>query len=72
MTGAGLLTSAPRTFVSKVYPEQPFALHGLKPLLVIDVWEHAFARDYKTTERGKYIEAFFRNIDWTVVERRLR
>jgi Fe-Mn family superoxide dismutase len=44
---------------------------GFKPLLVMDVWEHAFMRDYKATERKKYIEAFFRNIDWQVVERRL-
>ena len=44
---------------------------GFKPLLVMDVWEHAFARDYKVTERGKYIEAFFRNVDWKVVEGRL-
>jgi Fe-Mn family superoxide dismutase len=44
---------------------------GFKPLLVMDVWEHAFARDYKVTERGKYIEAFFRNVDWKVVEERL-
>lgn len=45
---------------------------GFKPLLVMDVWEHAFMRDYKVTERAKYIEAFFRNIDWQMVERRLR
>jgi superoxide dismutase, Fe-Mn family len=44
---------------------------GFKPLLVMDVWEHAFMRDYKATERGKYVEAFFRNIDWQMVERRL-
>lgn len=44
---------------------------GFKPLLVMDVWEHAFARDYKATERGKYIEAFFRNVDWPVIEGRL-
>lgn len=44
---------------------------GFKPLLVMDVWEHAFMRDYKATERNKYIEAFFRNVDWQVVERRL-
>jgi superoxide dismutase, Fe-Mn family len=44
---------------------------GFKPLLVMDVWEHAFMRDYKATERKKYVEAFFRNIDWAVVERRL-
>jgi superoxide dismutase, Fe-Mn family len=45
---------------------------GFKPLLVMDVWEHAFMRDYKATEKKKYIEAFFRNVDWSMVERRLR
>jgi Fe-Mn family superoxide dismutase len=37
----------------------------LHPVLVMDVWEHAFILDYKPAERGKYIEAFFSNIDWT-------
>ena len=36
---------------------------GFKPILVMDVWEHAFLLDYKPAERGKYIEAFFSNID---------
>jgi Fe-Mn family superoxide dismutase len=45
---------------------------GFKPLLVMDVWEHAFMRDYKATERAKYIEAFFRNVDWQAAEKRLR
>jgi Fe-Mn family superoxide dismutase len=45
---------------------------GFKPLLVMDVWEHAFMRDYKATERAQYIEAFFRNVDWQGVERRLK
>jgi Fe-Mn family superoxide dismutase len=45
---------------------------GFRPLLVMDVWEHAFMRDYKATERAKYIEAFFRNIDWRTIERRLQ
>jgi superoxide dismutase, Fe-Mn family len=44
---------------------------GFKPLLVMDVWEHAFMRDYQATERGKYIEGFFRNVDWRTVESRL-
>jgi len=44
---------------------------GFKPVLVMDVWEHAFLIDYKPSERGKYIEAFFSNIDWTAVEQRL-
>ncbi|MGH7383594.1 MAG: superoxide dismutase [Candidatus Rokuibacteriota bacterium] len=44
---------------------------AFKPLLVMDVWEHAFMRDYKATERGRYLDAFFRNVDWQMVERRL-
>jgi Fe-Mn family superoxide dismutase len=44
---------------------------GFKPLLVMDVWEHAFLLDYKPAERAKYIEAFFSNVDWEAVHRRL-
>jgi superoxide dismutase, Fe-Mn family len=44
---------------------------GYRPLLVMDVWEHAFLLDYKPAERPKYIEAFFSNIDWSAVEARL-
>jgi len=45
---------------------------SFKPLLVLDVWEHAFMRDYKATEKARYLEAFFRNIDWRTVEQRLQ
>jgi superoxide dismutase, Fe-Mn family len=45
---------------------------GFDPLLVMDVWEHAYLLDYKPAERPKYIEAFFSNIDWKAVEKRLR
>ena len=45
---------------------------GFRPLLVMDVWEHAFLLDYKPSERGKYIDAFFSNIDWTRVEGRVK
>ena len=45
---------------------------GFNPALVMDVWEHAFILDYKPADRPKYIEAFFSNIDWTAVEKRLR
>ena len=44
---------------------------GLNPVLVMDVWEHAFLLDYKPAERPKYIEAFFSNIDWNVCDERL-
>ena len=45
---------------------------GFHPILVMDVWEHAYLLDYKPAERPKYIEAFFANIDWTAAEKRLR
>ena len=44
---------------------------GFTPVLVMDVWEHAFLLDYKPSERDKYIEAFFSNIDWNAVDKRL-
>ena len=45
---------------------------GFIPILVMDVWEHAFLLDYKPAERPKYIEAFFSNIAWGTVEDRLK
>jgi superoxide dismutase, Fe-Mn family len=45
---------------------------GFRPILVMDVWEHAFILDYKPADRPKYIEAFFSNIDWDVVAKRLK
>ena len=45
---------------------------GFNPILVMDVWEHAFLLDYKPAERPKYIEAFFSNINWSAVEKRLQ
>ncbi len=45
---------------------------GFKPILVMDGWEHAFMRDYQATERGKYVDAFFKNICWDTCEKRLR
>ncbi len=44
---------------------------GFTPVLVMDVWEHAFLLDYKPAERPKYIEAFFSNINWNTCEKRL-
>ena len=45
---------------------------GFVPILVMDVWEHAYLLDYKPAERPKYIEEFFANIGWATVEKRLR
>jgi Fe-Mn family superoxide dismutase len=45
---------------------------SFKPLVVLDVWEHAFMRDYKATDKGQYLDAFFRNIDWETVDQRVQ
>ena len=44
---------------------------GFKPIVVMDAWEHAFVPDYKPTERSKYVDAYFRNLDWRACEARL-
>lgn len=44
---------------------------GCAPLLVMDVFEHAFMIDYGL-KRADYIDAFFRAIDWGQVEKRLK
>lgn len=44
-------------------------LAGATPLLVMDVFEHAFVLDYGL-QRAAYVEAFWAAIDWTEVERR--
>lgn len=44
-------------------------LAGATPLLVMDVFEHAFVLDYGM-KRADYIETFFKSIDWKVVSER--
>jgi Fe-Mn family superoxide dismutase len=44
---------------------------GCTPLLVMDVFEHAFMLDYGL-KRADYIESFFRNINWNAVEARMK
>ena len=44
-------------------------LAGCSVILVMDVFEHAFAADYGA-KRGRYIDAFLSAVDWSVAERR--
>jgi Fe-Mn family superoxide dismutase len=50
-----------------------WAVYNMIPVLAIDVYEHAYVRDFGATPdgRGEYVEAFFRNLDWDHVNRQL-
>ena len=40
-------------------------------ILALDMWEHSYLMDYASPDKGKYIDAFFKNINWEVVASRL-
>jgi superoxide dismutase, Fe-Mn family len=45
---------------------------GLNPILVLDVFEHAWMVDYGASDKGKYVEAFLDNVAWSLVEHRFK
>ncbi len=50
--------------------EQHFGhLTGLAPILTLDVWEHSFVADYKPSGKKAYVEDFFKNLNWSTVEK---
>lgn len=50
-----------------------WAVYNMCPVLAIDVYEHAYVRDFGATPDGRkqYVEAFFRNLNWDHVNRQL-
>ena len=44
---------------------------GCLPILIMDVFEHAYMIDYGL-KRADYVEVFFRNVDWKAAEARLK
>jgi Fe-Mn family superoxide dismutase len=50
--------------------QNTFPIWNATPILALDVYEHAYWIDYGRA-RAKYIEAFFNNLDWKVVEQNL-
>jgi superoxide dismutase, Fe-Mn family len=49
--------------------QNTYPIWNAVPILALDTYEHAYFLDY-SVDRKSYIEAFFHNIDWTVVEQR--
>lgn len=44
-------------------------LNGLQLVLGLDMWEHSFLFDYTPGDKKKYVEAFFENLNWEVIEK---
>ena len=44
-------------------------LTGLAPILALDVWEHAYVADYHPSGKKQYVEDFFTNLNWSVIEK---
>jgi Fe-Mn family superoxide dismutase len=72
-SGWGVLAWDPtgqRLLVEQVYDHQANVGQGAVPLLVVDIWEHAFYLQYKNV-KADYVTAFWNLINWADVESRL-
>lgn len=45
-------------------------LNGMHVILALDMWEHSYMLDYAPSEKKKYVEAFFENLNWEHCENR--
>lgn len=43
-------------------------LAGLPTILCLDMWEHSYYLDFIPSEKNKYVEAFFENLNWSKIE----
>ncbi len=53
-----------------VEEQQVGHLVGLDVILALDMWEHSYMLDCPPSEKKTYVEAFFKNLNWSVVENR--
>ncbi len=71
-SGWGILGYEPlsgRLVVLQAEKHHDITVHGVVPLLAIDVWEHAYYLRYQN-RRGDYVDAFMNVVDWDDVARR--
>jgi superoxide dismutase, Fe-Mn family len=43
-------------------------LNGCEMILALDMWEHSYVADYQPSGKKNYIEDFFANLNWEVIE----
>lgn len=61
-------------FLMNAYVEdhQMGQLAGCTPILCLDMWEHAYIADYAPGGKKDYVEDFFVNLNWEVVEKNFK
>lgn len=72
--GWAMLYHDPHTdqFVQTWVDEQHIGqLADVDIILALDMWEHSYLRDYVSADKGKYVDAFFTNLNWEVVSNRV-
>lgn len=72
-SGWGALTfdeKTQRPIIMQIEKHNNHVYPGLKILMVLDVWEHAYYIDYKN-DRGKFVDIFWNIVNWDEVNRRL-
>ncbi len=72
-SGWGVLAWEPlaeKLIVQQVYDHQAEHAQGAVPLLVCDIWEHAFYLQYEN-RKAEWVNAFWKVLNWDDVNRRL-
>jgi len=59
-----------RLLVLQAENHQKLTVQGSVPLLVLDVWEHAYYLKYQN-RRAEYVDNFWNIVNWTEVEKKL-
>jgi superoxide dismutase, Fe-Mn family len=59
-----------RLLVEQVYDHQGNTGNATVPILVVDMWEHAYYLQFRN-KKAKWLEAFWQLVNWTDVEQRL-
>ncbi len=73
-SGWGVLAWEPvaqKLLVQQVYDHQGEHAQGTIPILVCDIWEHAFYLQYEN-RKAEWVSAFWKLVDWNDVSRRLQ
>jgi superoxide dismutase, Fe-Mn family len=70
-SGWVLLTYVPRDrrLVNQYASEHSQSIASGVPILALDMYEHAYHMDFGANARA-YVDTFFRNLDWTALEKR--